>query len=599
MNSAVVQVGIALAQAIALMMSVAFITYVVIIFIPFARHRARRPGDGAWYGWHLFVPALNEEAVIGDTVDYLRSTFPAARVWVIDDGSTDQTAVAVAHRAQRDPGVVLISRALPEAQQGKGEALNAAYRALVRSLPPDADWSRLIVGVVDADGRPAPTCLDVIAGETLFGDPGVGSVQVLVRMMNRYDRRPFPQRGRLVNGLGHILVLLQDLEFRVAISAIQLTRGLTKTVGLGGNGQFTRLSALQVVAAEDGRPWHGALLEDYELSLHLLMTGHRNEYTEDTYVDQEGLPDLRRLIRQRTRWGQGTMQCGVYLRRLWTNKHVSPIGALEATYYLFQPWMQLIGTLVYPIPAAVFFANYAAGPAEMRAWLASGGWMLAVFYCVLGLGPFIIWGPAYLRRCEPQLGLAKALGLGLCYSAYVLMFYLTSWRAFVRIVRHRQEWVKTQRNSEYLAPAPRHARRAEPLAPWAVQNGPPVAAQLSAEQQFATQQFAAQQFGTQQLGPDHPSGPIRGSQLGADHPSGPIRGSRGAGPDVSWPEDAFTPQEWPEDAWPEDDADQPLAAAQAKGLQVLTDIMQGGAQQEQDQEPPARPSHRVWPAGRR
>jgi hypothetical protein len=43
---------------------------------------------------------------------------------------------------------------------------------------------------------------------------------------------------------------------------------------------------------------------DYELSLHLMMTGHRNEYTQDTWVDQEALPDLRRLVRQRTRWGQ-------------------------------------------------------------------------------------------------------------------------------------------------------------------------------------------------------------------------------------------------------------------------------------------------------
>lgn len=462
MNSAFVQVGVALAQAIALIMSVAFITYVVIIFVPFARHRARRPGDGNSFGWHLFVPALNEETVIGDTVDYLRSTFPAARIWVVDDGSADQTAAVVAQRARRDPGVVLVSRALPEAQQGKGEALNCAYRALIRSLPPGTDRSRLIVGVIDADGRPAPNCLDVIAGETLFGDPAVGSVQILVRMLNRYDRRPFGHRGRVVNCLGHILVQLQDLEFRVAISAVQLTRGLTKTVGLGGNGQFSRLSALDAVAGENGRPWRGALLDDYELSLHLMMTGHRNEYTEETYVDQEGLPDIRRLVRQRTRWGQGTMQCGVYLRRLWTNQHVSLIGALEATYYLFQPWMQLIGTLVYPIPAAVFFANYAAGPAQMQAWLASGGWMLVVCYCVLGLGPFVIWGPAYLRRCEPQLGLTKALGLGLAYSAYVLLFYLTSWRAFLRILRHRQEWAKTRRNAEFLVPAPRHARGTGP-----------------------------------------------------------------------------------------------------------------------------------------
>ena len=57
-----------------------------------------------------------------------------------------------------------------------------------------------------------------------------------------------------------------------------------------------------------------------------MLSGHRNAYTQDTYVDQEALPSVRRLIRQRTRWGQGTMQCGGYLRQLWTSDHVSRIG---------------------------------------------------------------------------------------------------------------------------------------------------------------------------------------------------------------------------------------------------------------------------------
>ena len=131
---------------------------------------------------------------------------------------------------------------------------------------------------------------------------------------------------------------MQDLEFRVPIAAIQTTRHYTGTVGLGGNGQFTRISALDTLAGVDGGPWRGTLLEDYELSLHLTLTGHRNEFTQDTYVDQEALPYFRRFVRQRTRWGQGTMQCGVYLRQLWTSPYVSVLGALEATYYLLQPW---------------------------------------------------------------------------------------------------------------------------------------------------------------------------------------------------------------------------------------------------------------------
>jgi len=254
-----------------------------------------------------------------------------------------------------------------------------------------------------------------------------------------------------VNFLGQTLVRLQDLEFRVPISAIQTARRFTKSVGLGGNGQFSRVSALDVLTDEHGEPWRGALLEDYELSLHLMITGHRNEYTQDTYVDQEALPDIRRLVRQRTRWGQGTMQCGLYLRQLWASPNVAILAALEATYYLMQPWLQLVGTIVYPIPAAVFIANYAAGPTAMRGWLFSGGWMILFFYITAGIGPFVLWGPLYRHHCERRISIAGAIGLGIGYSFFVLIFYVTSWRAFWRIIRHREDWFKTRRNAEFIS----------------------------------------------------------------------------------------------------------------------------------------------------
>jgi hypothetical protein len=79
------------------------------------------------------------------------------------------------------------------------------------------------------------------------------------------------------------------------------------------------------------------------------------------------------------------------------------------------------------------------------------------------VGPFLLWGPLYRKRCEPDLSLAQALGLGLAYSCYVLMIYVTSWRALSRIVRGKREWFKTRRNAEFIgsarrvAPVPRPA----------------------------------------------------------------------------------------------------------------------------------------------
>lgn len=450
MGSTILSVFVATAQATALLMSVAFITYVLVIVRPFMRDRAEPAGDAGELSWHFFVPALNEERVIGQTIDYLRANFPETDLWVIDDDSEDNTAAVIRRWARADPLVHLVARQAPQARTGKGDALNAAYQELSGWLPQRTDRARTIIGVIDADGRPAPNCLDVCAGQRLFGDATVGSVQIMVRMLNRDDPNPRPGQGRLVNFVGHVLNRLQDLEFRVPISAIQITRRFTGTVGLGGNGQFSRLSALDVVAEDHGRPWRGALLDDYELSLHLMLTGHRNEYTQDTYVDQEALPDLRRLVRQRTRWGQGTMQCGVYLRYLWTSPHVSRIGALEATYYLSQPWLQLVGTFVYPVPLIVLLANYFANPAAMTSWAVAGGWMAVLYYLIAGLGPFILWGPLYRRRCEPELSILQGFGLGFAYAFYILLFYITSWRAFSRILLGRKEWFKTRRNAEFI-----------------------------------------------------------------------------------------------------------------------------------------------------
>jgi hypothetical protein len=41
-----------------------------------------------------------------------------------------------------------------------------------------------------------------------------------------------------------------------------------------------------------------ALLDGYELSLHLTVTGHRSEYTADTHVDQEWLREFCRVRRR-------------------------------------------------------------------------------------------------------------------------------------------------------------------------------------------------------------------------------------------------------------------------------------------------------------
>jgi 1,2-diacylglycerol 3-beta-glucosyltransferase len=441
-------------QALALTMGIAFVTYVCLIVVPYLRHTRTPDGDARAYEWHFFVPCRDEEAVIGDTLRYLRWTFPTAHVWVIDDDSDDGTLRIVRELAgagdRGDGHLHVVSRRRPHARTGKGDALNAAYRALRDWLGRHDYRARVVVGVVDADGRPAPNCLAACAAGHLFGDPAVGAVQVDVRIDNRGVRQEGARR--LGRWFGGVLVRMQDLEFRGAIAAIQLSRGYTGTIAMGGNGQFTRLSALDTIAGTDRAPWRGSLLEDFELGVHLLLAGWRTGYTLDTHVDQEGLYSLRRFLAQRTRWGQGTMQCARYIRQIWDSRHVTTLGAAELLYYLSQPWLQLVGTLVYPIPFFLIAIQAMQSPTMVLHWFTDGAWMLFAVYGSFGLAPFVIWGPIYRARCEPQCGRLRSLAYGFAYAMYVYTFYVTSWRALGRMLRGRNGWTKTRRNTEQANP---------------------------------------------------------------------------------------------------------------------------------------------------
>ncbi|NMM86412.1 hypothetical protein B2J88_18935 [Rhodococcus sp. SRB_17] len=437
-----------LSIVLSLIFGLVFLMYVVAILIPFLRHTTELPGNPDDFELHFLIPCLNEEVVIGHTLAYLREHFPASCAWVIDDDSQDGTKQVVRDMMVADPMIHLIARQLPNARTGKGDALNAGYARINDWLPGRADRSQVLICIVDADGRPAPNMLEISAGPDAFGNDHVGSVQVEVRMSNRTDPLPLGPGNRRKNRFARTLIRLQDMEFRGPISAMQMARRYSRTVSIGGNGQLSRLSALDAVAARFGEPWHGALLEDFELGLHLILLGWRNVYTTASWVDQEALPELKPLIRQRVRWAQGGMQCVRYLPAIWRSRRVTNLGAWEITYFMLTPWLQVMGTIVYPLPLLVMVWNMVNYPEFFKAYFVSGGWALLISYLILGVGEFAIWGPLYRKRSAPELSWRQGFGLGLAYVGYMLLSYVVAWRAFGRLASKQSDWVKTKRNAE-------------------------------------------------------------------------------------------------------------------------------------------------------
>lgn len=440
-----------LAVALLTVVAACALTYVSLLLLTF-RRALRTPlntaGESSALEWHVLVPCLDEENVIAETVSAARTSFPNLHVWVIDDASEDATAEVVRDLMVFDDKVHLISRVAPDARTGKGDALNAAYRILAEHVGGDeAQRHRTVVGVLDADGYLSDNALAMLAGPESFGDERIGAVQLEVWMKNRGDRRPRPADGRLRNAIGRVLVRMQDLEFRTTNSAMQVLRVRTGTVGMGGNGQFTRLSVLDTLAERQGKPWGRKLSEDYELGLNILEQGMRTHYVREAHVSQEALPFLRRLIRQRTRWAQGNMECASALPGLRRSGHLSAAGLAEIHYFMLQPLVMMLNLVLIPLILVLGVAEDPAGfwhAATLVTLLAS-----ALFFLVL---PYAVWGLVYRKVTGGEVSVLGAIALGLCNLVYVYLTYVYYVRAMWRALTGRTGWAKTSRNADGRTP---------------------------------------------------------------------------------------------------------------------------------------------------
>jgi 1,2-diacylglycerol 3-beta-glucosyltransferase len=249
-----------------------------------------------------------------------------------------------------------------------------------------------------------------------------------------------------------LLRQLQDFEFLVFARIIQRARNHLGSVGLGGNGQFTRLSALASLGAS---PWSDCLTEDLDLGLRLVCAGWKNAFCPSTNVTQQGLDNLRPLVRQRTRWSQGHLQCWRRIPML-VRSPLPTRTVLDLMYYLLALSLTLAGSVVLVVPLFWMMGATLLHPALFEAWAASrhGIYLLVMFYA-LSFGTSIIWAFAY-RRISRELSLSRALLVAHVLPFYNLIWHVATWRAVARIVMRRQTWTKTERVIEIptLDPAP-------------------------------------------------------------------------------------------------------------------------------------------------
>ena len=284
----------------------------------------------------VMIAAYNEGKVITRTLRaVLDGETAPAEVIVVDDGSTDATAVEVARIAAAAPRV----RLLRQANAGKAAAMNRAL----------AEARSEVLVCLDADTVIAPDALEILARH--FGDPAVGAVAGNVKVGNHVN----------------LWTRWQSIEYIVSQNLDRRAYSLLNSIPVvpGAIGAWRRKAVVDA-----GGYLSDTLAEDMDLTWRLRRAGWRiaNETRALGFTE---VPDtLWALLKQRFRWTYGTLQC------LW--KHRDALGRYGwfgrvtlPSLWLFQIAYQVLSPLIdlqVVLTLAGVGAAYLSGAIVTREW---------------------------------------------------------------------------------------------------------------------------------------------------------------------------------------------------------------------------------------
>ena len=275
--------GIPLAVIVAVVVIYTVRHYLFTLHRLFGQHRQPYVdiGIAAWPSVVVFVPAHNEEQVIGGMLDaLLAADYPAERLIVvpIDDRSSDGTGALVDGYAARFPG-----RVAPYHRSGGRPGKAAALKEASEHAPPGD-----LHLVFDADYLPGPGLIKQLVAP--FFDPEVGAVMGRVVPLNL--TRSLPTR-------------LLDLERSGGYQVDQQARmNLRLIPQYGGTVGGVRRAALTAVGG-----WReDSLAEDTDITYRLMLAGWEVAYQNRSECYEEVPETWSARIRQIKRWARGHNQ---------------------------------------------------------------------------------------------------------------------------------------------------------------------------------------------------------------------------------------------------------------------------------------------------
>lgn len=372
---------------------------------------------------YVMIPCMNEALVIGSTLtSILNSSYPNLHIFVIDDASDDCTVTEVCKFS--DPRIRLIQRKKPNAQEGKGEALNYVYEMILKDIyTKKQSFEDVLISVIDAD--------------TLIPNQYFEKINIVFNSCK--DVTGLQSKVRVTSNTKDSS---QDLEFSEIINATQNLRSFTGTVAFGGNGQFCKLSILNSLG---DRPWSNSLVEDFDLSTRIFLNDipAKNIQLDDIYITQSGIEkNIAALVKQRVRWAQGNIQSSKYILPIISSKKLENKQKFEFLMTLLKPWLMVIEYMIIIYSGIVMLDIYILyGLTEVIFSI------IVLFFVILLYILFInfIWSWLYNRKKSGEFSLLVVLMDTFYLTKFLFILSQIYPQAMIRYFRKEGGWDKTKR----------------------------------------------------------------------------------------------------------------------------------------------------------
>lgn len=229
------------------------------------------------------------------------------------------------------------------------------------------------------------------------------------------------------------------MEFAIFGRLFQAGRSTWGSAGMGGNGQFNSWRALEAVGeSNNGNPWRDKLTEDQDLGLRLFLAGYKLHHDNRAFVEQQGLNNLRSLIKQRTRWSQGNLQAINLLPTLVRKKlNIKRVAKAELIVSLLMPFYQAFVGISFL--SAIYFWVFNG----IEFWNSNGIIWLILIY-LLGFSGVIL-GCIAAKKGEGVKGVILGFLVAQVYAFYTWILWPVLIRSGTRQLFHRDSWAKTSR----------------------------------------------------------------------------------------------------------------------------------------------------------